>query len=143
MRKRFCLALVLCLALTAAPALAAFTPGTYEGSGKGYSEQVEVKVNVTVDDKAITAVEITGEGEQPFGVPQFENYGKALIGRTDGKIDAVSGATMTRNGITEAVEKALAAELMDAFNDTGNAIKKRDDVHKMANANKAFAHYRW
>ena len=38
---------------------------------------------------------------------------------------------------------ALAAELMDAYNNTGNAIKKRDDVHKMANANKAFAHYRF
>jgi small subunit ribosomal protein S7 len=38
---------------------------------------------------------------------------------------------------------ALAAELLDAFNNTGNAIKKRDDVHKMANANKAFAHYRF
>ncbi|MCQ2396931.1 MAG: 30S ribosomal protein S7 [Lentisphaeria bacterium] len=37
---------------------------------------------------------------------------------------------------------ALAAELMDAFNNTGNTIKKRDDVHKMANANKAFAHFR-
>jgi len=38
---------------------------------------------------------------------------------------------------------ALATELLDAFNNTGNAIKKRDDVHKMANANKAFAHYRF
>ncbi len=39
--------------------------------------------------------------------------------------------------------KALAAELMDAYDNTGNAIKKRDDTHKMAAANKAFAHYRW
>ncbi len=37
----------------------------------------------------------------------------------------------------------LAAELTDAFNKTGNAIKKREDVHRMAEANKAFAHYRW
>ncbi len=37
----------------------------------------------------------------------------------------------------------LAAEIMDAYNNTGNAIKKRDDVHKMAEANKAFAHFRW
>jgi fumarate reductase flavoprotein subunit len=122
MRKQFCLVLVLCLALTAAPALAAFTPGTYEGSGKGYSEQVPVKVKVTVDDKAITAVEITGDGEQPFGVPQFENYGKALVGRTDGKIDAVSGATMTRNGITEAVEKALAAARGEKSGSAGGAM---------------------
>ena len=39
--------------------------------------------------------------------------------------------------------QAFAYELMDAFNNTGNAIKKRDDTHKMAQANKAFAHYRW
>ncbi|MCQ2402809.1 MAG: 30S ribosomal protein S7 [Lentisphaeria bacterium] len=37
---------------------------------------------------------------------------------------------------------ALAAELLDAFNNTGSTIRKRDDVHKMANANKAFAHFR-
>lgn len=37
----------------------------------------------------------------------------------------------------------LAGELMDAFNGRGGAIKKRDDTHKMADANKAFAHYRW
>jgi len=39
--------------------------------------------------------------------------------------------------------RALAQELMDAFNNQGSAIKKRDDTHKMAQANKAFAHYRW
>ena len=37
----------------------------------------------------------------------------------------------------------LSAELMDAANNRGNAIKKREDTHKMAEANKAFAHYRW
>ncbi len=37
----------------------------------------------------------------------------------------------------------LAGELMDAANSTGAAIKKREDTHKMADANKAFAHYRW
>ncbi len=37
----------------------------------------------------------------------------------------------------------LAAEFIDAFNGRGNAIKKRDDTHRMAEANKAFAHYRW
>ena len=39
--------------------------------------------------------------------------------------------------------KALAAELLDAFANTGSSVKKKDDVHKMAEANKAFAHYRW
>lgn len=37
----------------------------------------------------------------------------------------------------------LAAELIDASNNKGGAVKKREDVHKMAEANKAFAHYRW
>jgi len=37
----------------------------------------------------------------------------------------------------------LAAELLDAASSKGNAIKKREDVHRMAEANKAFAHYRW
>ncbi len=40
------------------------------------------------------------------------------------------------------IEK-LAAELLDAANNRGGAIKKRDDTHRMAEANKAFAHYRW
>jgi small subunit ribosomal protein S7 len=37
----------------------------------------------------------------------------------------------------------LAAEILDAAAGKGNAIKKREDVHRMADANKAFAHYRW
>jgi len=37
----------------------------------------------------------------------------------------------------------LAAEIMDASNNTGASVKKREDMHKMAEANKAFAHYRW
>lgn len=48
--------------------------------------------------------------------------------------DARKGAPMT---------KALAAEIMDAYQGQGNAIRKRDEVHKMAQANKAFAHFRW
>ncbi len=39
--------------------------------------------------------------------------------------------------------KALALELMDAHKNQGSVVKKRDDTHKMAQANKAFAHYRW
>ncbi len=46
-----------------------------------------------------------------------------------------------RNGKGMAVN--LANEIMDAANGTGGAVKKREDTHKMAEANKAFAHYRW
>lgn len=41
------------------------------------------------------------------------------------------------------MEIKLADELLEAFNNQGSAVKKRDDTHKMAEANKAFAHYRW
>ena len=41
------------------------------------------------------------------------------------------------------MQEKLAGELMDAFNNTGTSIKKREDTHRMAEANKAFAHYRW
>lgn len=46
-----------------------------------------------------------------------------------------------RKGIP--MREALAAEIMDAYQGQGNAIRKRDEVHKMAQANKAFAHFRW
>ena len=41
------------------------------------------------------------------------------------------------------MKNKLAAELLDAYDNKGSAVKKREDVHKMAEANKAFAHYRW
>ena len=41
------------------------------------------------------------------------------------------------------MDNRLAAEIVDAFNQAGGAIKKRDDMHRQAEANKAFAHYRW
>jgi small subunit ribosomal protein S7 len=47
----------------------------------------------------------------------------------------------TRKGVP--MGRALAIELVDAYKNQGSAIKKRDDTHKMAQANKAFAHYRW
>jgi small subunit ribosomal protein S7 len=47
----------------------------------------------------------------------------------------------SRKGIP--MKDALAAEIMEAYQGQGNAIRKRDEVHKMAQANKAFAHFRW
>ena len=51
------------------------------------------------------------------------------------------GYARSRGG--RSMEEKLAGELMDASNNTGPTIKKREDTHKMAEANKAFAHYRW
>ena len=48
-----------------------------------------------------------------------------------------------RSRSEKSMSKRLASELLDAYNNRGNAIKKRDDVHRMADANKAFSHYNW
>jgi small subunit ribosomal protein S7 len=50
-------------------------------------------------------------------------------------------AARSRSG--HSMGERLAAELLDAYNNTGTAYKKREEVHKAAEANKAFAHYRW
>ena len=48
-----------------------------------------------------------------------------------------------RDRSEKTMEEKLAAELMDAANNRGTAIKKKEDTHRMAEANRAFAHYRW
>lgn len=53
----------------------------------------------------------------------------------------IINAARARSG--HEMAERLAAELVDAFNNTGTAYKKKEDTHKMAEANKAFAHYRW
>jgi len=53
----------------------------------------------------------------------------------------IINAARSRSG--KGMGDCLASELLDAFNNTGTAFKKKEDTHKMAEANKAFAHYRW
>ena len=53
----------------------------------------------------------------------------------------IINASRSRSG--KAMNEKLADELLDAYNGTGTAIKKKEDMHKMAEANKAFAHYKW
>jgi len=48
-----------------------------------------------------------------------------------------------RDRAEKTMTEKLAGELIDAYNNRGGAVKKREDTHKMAEANKAFAHYRW
>ena len=116
----FSLIFVLCFA--AAAEGAAFTPGTYEATGAGFAGPDSVHVTVTVDESAITAVEIEGEAEVPFGVEAFPTYADALIGRADADIDAVSGATMSHDGVVEAVEKALAEARGEAAEVSDDAL---------------------
>ena len=51
--------------------------------------------------------------------------------------------TYSRSRSERTMQERLAGEIMDAMNSTGGACKKREDTHKMAEANKAFAHFRW
>ncbi len=53
----------------------------------------------------------------------------------------IVAAASGRKGIP--MKDALAAEIIDAYNNTGNVVKKKEDTHKMAQANRAFAHLRW
>ena len=68
-------------------------------------------------------VEVRADRRFSLGVRWLVNYARARSEKT--------------------MHERLAAELLDASNNTGSAVKKRDDTHKMAEANKAFAHYRW
>ncbi len=61
--------------------------------------------------------------------------------RTSLAIRWLLGSSRSRNGRT--MSERLAAEVLDAFNNTGVTIKKKEDTHRMAEANKAFSHYRW
>lgn len=51
--------------------------------------------------------------------------------------------TYARDRKEKTMRERLAGELLDAYNNTGSSIKKKEDTHKMAEANRAFAHYRW
>lgn len=68
-------------------------------------------------------VEVRPERKQALGLRWLVNYSKKRNERT--------------------MKERLAAEIMDATNGLGQAFKKKEDTHKMAEANKAFAHYRW
>ena len=68
-------------------------------------------------------MEVREERRQTLGLRWLTNYARARGEKT--------------------MRERLAGELMDALNASGSAVKKREDTHKMAEANKAFAHYRW
>ena len=51
--------------------------------------------------------------------------------------------TAARNRSENTMSARLSGELLDASNNRGNAVKKREDTHRMAEANRAFSHYRW
>src|SRR5271157_1077204 len=82
-------------------------------------------------------------GQKVSGKDPVEVFQKALENVkpvVEVKSRRVGGATLQ---VPVEIREERAAELVDAFNNTGSAIKKKEDTHKMAEANKAFAHYRW
>ena len=68
-------------------------------------------------------IEVRANRRQTLGLRWLTNYARSRSEKT--------------------MKERLAGEIMDAMNNTGNAVKKREDTHKMAESNKAFAHYRW
>jgi len=76
-------------------------------------------------------------GGSTYQVPMEVN----AVRRTSLSIRWLIGYSRSRG--EKSMEEKLAGELMDAANNRGNAIKKKEDTHRMAEANKAFAHYRW
>ena len=68
-------------------------------------------------------IEVRPERRQTLGLRWLTNYSRARSEKT--------------------MKERLAGEIMDAANNLGSAVKRREDMHKMAESNKAFAHYRW
>ena len=84
---------------------------------------VEVKTRRVGGANYQVPIEVRPERRQTLGLRWLTNYSRARSEKT--------------------MRERLAGEIMDALNNTGGACKKRDDTHKMAEANKAFAHFRW
>ena len=84
---------------------------------------LEVKARRVGGSTYQVPMEVRPERRETLGLRWLTTYARARSERT--------------------MRERLAGEIMDAVNGTGNAVKKREDTHKMAEANKAFAHYRY
>ena len=84
---------------------------------------LEVKARRVGGSTYQVPIEIRPERRQTLGLRWLVSYARARSERT--------------------MSERLAGEILDACNSAGNAFKKKEDTHKMAEANKAFAHYRW
>lgn len=95
----------------------------FEEALKNVMPVLEVKARRVGGANYQVPVEVRAERKQTLGVRWLVLYARRRGEKT--------------------MEQRLAGELMDAANNTGASVKKREDTHKMAEANKAFAHYRW
>jgi small subunit ribosomal protein S7 len=103
------------------------------------SKQEALKMFKTAIDNVKPAVEVKSRrvGGSTYQVPVEVRPDR----RTSLAMRWVIGAARRRP--ERSMAEKLSAELLDAANNRGSAVKKREDTHKMAEANKAFAHYRW
>ncbi|MDN5346944.1 MAG: small subunit ribosomal protein [Clostridia bacterium] len=95
----------------------------FEQALKNTMPVLEVKARRVGGANYQVPVEVRPERRQTLGIRWIVNYARERSGKS--------------------MEEKLAAELIDAANNTGGAVKKKEDTHKMAEANRAFAHYRW
>jgi len=95
----------------------------FEAAMENVRPRVEVKSRRVGGATYQVPVEVRPERRNALAIRWIINFSKGRSGQT--------------------MSEKLAAELLDAFNNRGASVKKKDDTHKMAEANKAFAHYRW
>src|SRR5581483_11246086 len=96
---------------------------TFETALRNATPQIEVKPRRVGGATYQVPVEIKGERKMALAIRWLIRYARARQGRS--------------------MAEKLAGELRDAANNVGATIKRRDETHKMAEANKAFSHYRW
>ena len=96
---------------------------TFEEAIKNVRPAVEVKSRRVGGATYQVPIEVTKNRQDSLAMKWIIQYARDRKGRS--------------------MAEKLYAEFMDAANGTGSAVKKREDTHKMAEANKAFAHYRW
>lgn len=95
----------------------------FEQAMKNVMPVLEVRARRVGGSNYQVPVEVRPERRQTLGLRYIVNYSRLRGEKT--------------------MEERLANEILDAANNTGASVKKREDMHKMAEANKAFAHYRW
>jgi small subunit ribosomal protein S7 len=103
----------------------------------GGEEALKVFKKAIENVKPILEVKTRRVGGANYQVPVEVNPNR----RTSLSIRWLISFSRTRPG--KSMKDKLAGEILDAANNRGSSVKKREDVHKMAEANKAFAHYRW
>lgn len=104
---------------------------------KTEKEPLEVFLKALDNVKPLVEVKSRRVGGATYQVPiEIRDSRREALG-----MRWVINAARSRSG--HEMAERLAAELVDAFNSTGTAFKKKEDTHRMAEANKAFAHYRW